>query len=65
MDMEKQRQEISLIGRMLSLEALLALMGLVDLVYGLINSELINILIGVVILCCLALLMYRRKSNRD
>jgi len=65
MDMEKQRQEISLIGRMLSLEALLALMGLANLVYGLIHSELLNILIGVVILSCLALLMYRRKTNRN
>ncbi len=62
--MDKQRQEISLIGRLLSLEVLLALMGLVDLVYGLINSELLNIVIGVVILSCLALLMYRRKINR-
>jgi len=64
MDMDKQRQEISLIGRLLSLEVLLALMGLVDLVYGLINSELLNIVVGVVILSCLALLMYRRKINR-
>jgi uncharacterized membrane protein len=65
MDMDKQRQEMSLIGRILSLEALLALMGLVDLVYGVINAELLNIFIGAVILGLLALLMYRRKITRN
>ena len=63
MDSNKQRQEVSLIGRILSLEALLALMGLVDLVYGVINAELLNILIGAAILSCLALLMHRRKTT--
>lgn len=65
MDSNKQRQEVSLIGRILSLEALLALMGLVDLVYGVINAEFLNIIIGVVILGGLALLMYRRRTTRS
>jgi len=65
MDMDKQRQEVSLIGRILSLEVLLALMGFVDLVYGVINAELLNIVIGIVILSFLGLLMYRRKTTRN
>lgn len=57
MDMDKQRQEVSLIGRILSMEALLLLMGLASLVYGLINGKLTNILLGVAIIPAVLLMM--------
>lgn len=47
---EKEHQEICVVGRLFSLEALLFVMGVVSLVYGLWTLSLINIGIGVAIL---------------
>lgn len=47
---EKQRQETSLVGRLLSLEAALLLMGAGSLIYGLINGVFMNIFFGVIII---------------
>lgn len=63
MDNDKQRQEVSLIGRILSMEALLMLMGTISLVYGIIQGELMNIFWGVVIIPgVLILIRVRRKD---
>jgi len=49
-DDQKELQEASLLGRLLSLEAVLMLMGVASLVYGLINGEYINTFFGLVII---------------
>jgi uncharacterized membrane protein len=46
----KENQEISVLGRLVSLEALVLLMGIVSLIYGLVTARLSNIIIGAVIL---------------
>jgi len=60
---EKARQESSLIGRILSMEALLFLMGLVSLGYGIYNGVMINIFWGVVIIPGVFLLHKVRKKD--
>lgn len=62
-DDAKERQETSLIGRILSLEAALLLMGAVSLVYGLINGAAINIFWGVVIIPGVFLLHKVRRKD--
>jgi hypothetical protein len=62
MDINKQREEISLIGRILSMEALLLLMGIASLVYGLINSEIASIAVGAGLVALIFLLMHRRRK---
>ena len=49
-DDAKERQESSLVGRLFSLEAVLLLMGVASLVYGLANGIFMNIFFGVVII---------------
>lgn len=62
-DLSKQRQEVSLIGRILSLEALLMLMGVASLIYGITNGATINIFWGIVIIPgVFALMKVRRKD---
>ena len=46
----KENQEISLVGRLISLEALILLMGVVSLVYGLATAALFNIVIGALVI---------------
>jgi len=46
----KENQEISVLGRLVSLEALVLLMGIVSLIYGLVTARLSSIIIGAVIL---------------
>lgn len=58
----KENQEISVIGRLISLEALVFLMGMVSLVYGLVTARLWNIIIGALILVVAVLLA--RKWRR-
>jgi hypothetical protein len=48
-DPNKEIQEASLIGRILSIEALLMVMGIASLAYGIINGVTISIFWGVVI----------------
>lgn len=62
-DSNKERQEISLIGRILSMEALILLMGCLSLIYGLVEGKTMNIFWGVIILCGFFILLKVRKKN--
>jgi hypothetical protein len=63
MNKDKQIQEISVIGRLLSMEALLLLMGVVSLIYGIANGEVMNIFWGIVIIPGVFLLLKVRKKD--
>ena len=63
MDNNNQRQKVSLIGRILSMEALLLLMGLASLVYGIINSIAVNIFFGLIIIPGVFFLAKVRKKD--
>lgn len=64
MDQDKQKQEISLIGRLFSLEALLIIMGFLSLVSGLITRDLLRLSLGVIILGgALLAIFFRRKRK--
>jgi hypothetical protein len=63
MDKDKQRQEVSLIGRILSIEMLLLLMGCASLIYGIVNGQTMNIFWGVVIIPGVFILMKVRKKD--
>ena len=60
----KGQQEICVMGRLLSLEALVFLMGVVSLVYGLFTQSLWEIVIGAAILVAAAVLVRRWRPNR-
>lgn len=60
---DKEKQEISLIGRLLSMEMLLILMGIVSLGYGIMSSQVMNIFWGVVILVGAVVLSFVRKKD--
>lgn len=62
MDKEKQKQEISLIGRIFSLEALLILMGLFSLLFGIIYMQGVQVILGSVIIIGSILLLFIRKK---
>lgn len=64
MDSNKQLQEASLIGRLLSLEALLMLMGSVSLIYGLITGSLPHIGWGLIIIPGVLLIIKIRRERR-
>lgn len=64
MDRDKERQEISLIGRFLSLEALLVVMGLLSLVSGIVARDKVRLLCGILILASLAPLVMLRKRKQ-
>jgi hypothetical protein len=62
MDKDKEKEEISLIGRLFSLEALLILMGLLTLLSGIIYMQWVRVILGLVILgVCFFLLFMRKK----
>lgn len=63
MDQEKQRQEVSLIGRILSMEALLLLMGIVSLFYGVTQGATMSIFWGVLIILGVVVLTQVRKKD--
>jgi len=63
MDKYKQRQEVSLVGRILSMEALLFLMGVASLFYGIVKGELFNVLWGAIIIGVVLLLMKLRRKD--
>lgn len=64
MDREKQKQEISLIGRLFSLEALLIIMGFLSLVSGILTRDLLRLSLGIFILGgTLLAIFFRRKSK--
>ncbi len=60
---DKEKQEISLIGRLLSMEVLLVLMGFVSLGYGIVNSQVMSIFWGVMILVGAVVLYFVRKKD--
>lgn len=63
MSNEKEHQEISVLGRLLSMEALIFLMGLISLGYGIVNGTGINIFFGLFILAgSVALYFVKRKD---
>jgi hypothetical protein len=64
MDRDKERQEISLIGRLLSMEALLVVMGMLSLVSGILAKDTVRLLLGLLILAGLILLIFLRRSRR-
>lgn len=63
MDSEKQKQEISLIGRLFSLEALLILMGVFCLVSGIATGEMTQVFWGVMIIGGAFILHFVRKKD--
>lgn len=64
MDRDKQKQEISLIGRLFSLEALLIIMGFLSLVSGIITRDLLRLSLGIIILGGMLLaIIFRRKRK--
>ncbi len=64
MDKDKERQEISLLGRLLSLEALLVLMAALSLVSGILAADPVRTASGVAILAALIFLLARRAMKR-
>ena len=64
MDNDKERQEISLIGRIFSLEVLLVVMGLVSLISGIIRMERTQIVLGVAVIVGSMLLLFVRKKKK-
>lgn len=65
MDRDKQRQEISVIGRLFSLEALLVVMGFLSLISGILAHDAVRLILGFLILAGLLLLiLLRRRRNR-
>jgi hypothetical protein len=62
MDKDKEKQEISLIGRILSLEALLLLMGTLSLVFGILYSQGVQVILGLVIIGSSILFIFMRKK---
>ena len=64
MDHNKERQEISVIGRLLSLEALLVLMGVLSLVSGILAGDTLRLFLGIIILAVLALYIILRRRRR-
>jgi hypothetical protein len=63
MNNEKQRQEVSLIGRILSIEMLLLVMGVASLIYGIVNDQVMNIFWGIVIVPGVFILIKVRKKD--
>jgi len=65
MDKNKEKQEISVLGRLFSLEALLVVMGAVSLISGAVRRNFTGLLLGSLILGGLLLfIIIRRRSNR-
>lgn len=65
MDKDKEKQEISVLGRLFSLEALLIVMGLFSLISGVIVNDPTRILLGVIIIGGFFLyFLYRKRTSR-
>ncbi|MDD2541768.1 MAG: hypothetical protein PHH28_12100 [Desulfuromonadaceae bacterium] len=62
-DAQNELQKASLIGRILSMEFFLLVMGVVSLVYGIINSASINIFWGILIILGVFVLHKVRKKD--
>jgi len=59
----KERQEISLVGRILSLETMLLMMGVASLIYGIVNGVETSILWGIIIIPGVFILMMVRRKD--
>jgi len=60
----KENQEICVLGRLFSLEALVVIMGVVSLVYGLITGQITSIIIGAAVLAgTIALARWCRRNQ--
>jgi len=64
MDSNKELQEASLIGRFLTMEALLMLMGVVSLLFGIFNGTLLNVYYGLIIIPGVLLLAKVRRDRK-
>lgn len=64
MDRDKERQEITVIGRLLSMEALLVLMGILSIVSGILAHDPLRLLLGITILALLTLYIILRRRRR-
>jgi hypothetical protein len=64
MDKDKEREEISLIGRIFSLEVLLIVMGLLSLISGIIRMERTQIILGGAVIVASMLILIVRKKKR-
>lgn len=62
-DDAKERQEASLVGRIFSLEGVILLMGVVSLIYGLVQWKVESIFWGVIILAGFWALLKVRKRD--
>ena len=60
----KEHQEILVVGRLFSLEALILLMAVVSLVYGLVTGQLASALIGALILVAAIILSRVLRRGR-
>ena len=63
MDKDKEKLEISVLGRLLSMEALIFLMGLASLWYGIVNGAGMSIFFGVFILSGAVALFFVKKKD--
>jgi hypothetical protein len=63
MNKDKEKQEISVLGRLLCMEALIFLMGLVSLGYGIVNGAGMSIFFGVFILSGSVALYFVKKKD--
>jgi hypothetical protein len=63
MDKDKAKQEISVIGRLFSIETLLFLMGIASLVSGIVTGEAIQLFWGGLILTGTVALHFVRKKD--
>jgi flagellar biosynthesis component FlhA len=63
MDSNKGKQEISVLGRLFSMEALILVMGIASLVSGLVSGNTMQIFWGVSIICGAVALHFVRKKD--
>lgn len=62
-DDSRERQQASLVGRIISLEAAILLIGLLSLGYGIIYQKVVSIFWGLLILLAFFCLLKVRKKN--
>ena len=63
MDSNKEKQEISLIGRLFSMEVLLILMGILSLIAGIVRKDVMPVFWGVMIIGGSIALHFVRKKD--
>ncbi len=63
MNKEKEQQEISVLGRLICMEALIFVMGVISLGYGIVNGTAVHIFWGVTILLGSVALSFVKKRD--